>query len=96
MGRKKKSQLAGALPPTVIQVIASAPKDEMAVESPITPVQAITPRFDPIIYTANESDTYARIAAEFLPPGYTKHEYAVYLTQKNKNKPIRKGTVIEL
>jgi hypothetical protein len=72
------------------------PQTQALLESPTSPVQAITPRFEPIMYTAIESDTYARIAAEFLPPGYTKHKYAVHLAQKNKNKPIRKGTVIEL
>ena len=71
-------------------------KTQTVLESATSHVQAITPRFDPIMYTAIESDTYARIAAEFLPPGYTKHKYAVHLAEKNKNKPISKGTVIEL
>jgi hypothetical protein len=65
-------------------------------ESPTSPVEATTPTFGPVTYLALESDTYARIAGEFLPGGLTKHQYAVYLAAKNRNKTIREGTVIEL
>jgi hypothetical protein len=80
MPRKKKSLDYSHIPP----------------ESPTSPVQAITPVSGPVTYTATESDTYARIAAEFLRQPFTKHQYAVYLAEKNKNKVIREGTVIEL
>lgn len=65
-------------------------------ESPTSPVEATTPVFGPITYVALESDSYASIAGEFLVPGMTKHQYAVYLAEKNRNKRIREGTVIEL
>jgi hypothetical protein len=68
----------------------------MPVESPTSPVQAITPLSDPLTWVCSSYDTYASIAADFLPPGFTRHEYAVYLADKNKNKVIRKGTVIKL
>jgi len=69
---------------------------EYPVETPTSPVEAITPISDPIRYSASESDSYASISASFLPPGYTKHEYAVYLMEKNKNKAVRAGSVIVL
>lgn len=69
---------------------------DIALESPTSPVEDLTPRIGPISWLCCGSDTYASIAADFLPPGYTNHAYAVHLAEKNKNKVIREGTVIEL
>jgi hypothetical protein len=71
-------------------------KTDPVLESPTSPVQAITPRSGPLTWVCSSYDTYASIAADFLPPKLTRHQYAVYLADKNQNKVIRKGTVIEL
>lgn len=57
---------------------------------PSTPVQGQSHA------TASEGDSYASLAAQFLPAGMTKHDYAVELYKKNGEVSLRAGMTIKL
>lgn len=57
---------------------------------------APTPVLDSSSWVADESLSYAAVADRFLPAGMKKHDYAVYLHELNKGKPINPGTVVIL
>jgi hypothetical protein len=69
---------------------------EAPLESPVSLIEATTPVHDPITHTCREGDSYASLAASFLPTGMKKHDYAKQLATTNGNKVIRPGVVIKL
>ena len=71
-------------------------KTEVAIEDFLEAVETPTPADVPTVYVCSESDTYASLAAHFCPEGVKKYDYAVQLAEKNKNKVLASGVVIQL
>lgn len=69
---------------------------EAAPEALEVPLEATKPVLQAKTYTAQNGDSYASLAARFVPAGWRKHTYALYLHEKNGGKSIKDGTVIHL
>lgn len=48
------------------------------------------------LYIAKDGDSYASIAAEKAPKGIKRHDYALQLVDKNKNKALADGVEVAL
>lgn len=59
-------------------------------------VETTTPSEGVKVYVAQDGDTYASVASQFLPEGMTKHAYATELHQKNGGKSLRVGVEVTL
>lgn len=69
---------------------------EDAVEEPETVLETPKPLVEGNVWVADESVSYAVLAARFLPDGWKKHAYAVHLYEINKGKPVNAGTQVKL
>lgn len=65
------------------------PYNEPAVEAPVAVASGKT-------YTAKDGDTYPSIAAEFVPNGMSKFEYATMLVALNNGKALADGVEVVL
>jgi hypothetical protein len=76
-----------------IDDVAPAPAPEPILEAPEKAVEAPKATGS---YIAKDGDTYASIAADNLPKGMKKHDYALQLVAKNKGKALAAGTPVAL